>query len=93
MSYECGRENGENNGGHLEGVRGVRSGGPGGERGAGRGWQGGTGVVARADADGFIHDGRVRGLAPEGVSRRKAYKDAMAWLFSTAENPDVWMFR
>lgn len=93
MSYECRRENGEDNGGHLEGVHGVRGGGPCGERGAGRGREGGAGVVACADADDFVHDGRVRWLAPEVVSRRKAYKDAMAWLFDPGQDPDAWMFK
>lgn len=32
-------------------------------------------------------------LAPEAVSRRKAYNDAMAWLFSEEENPDLWMLK
>lgn len=50
-------------------------------------------VVASADADDFVHDGCVRRLAPEAVSRRKAYNDAMAWLFTEKENPDLWMLK
>lgn len=46
-----------------------------------------------ADADDFVHDGCVRRLAPEAVSRRKAYNDAMAWLFTEKENPDLWMLK
>ncbi len=87
------RENGEDNGGHLEGVHGVRGGSPGGERRAGRGREGGAGVVACGDADDFVQDGRVRRLAPEVVSRRKAYQDAMAWLFDAGQNPDAWMLK
>lgn len=30
---------------------------------------------------------------PEAVSRRKAYNDAMAWLFTEEENPDLWMLK
>ena len=95
-TYSCKqgrRENGEDNGGHLEGVRGVRGGGPGGERRAGSGREGGAGVVAYGDADDFVQDGRVRRLAPEVVSRRKAYKDAMAWLFDSGRNADAWMLK
>lgn len=93
MSYECRKENGKNLSGHLEGVRGGGGGRSGGKRRSGNGRKGEFRVVASADADDFVHDGCVRRLAPEAVSRRKAYNDAMAWLFSEEENPDLWMLK
>lgn len=93
MSYECRKENGKDLSGHLEGACGGDRGGVDGERCAGGCGEGGVRVVASADADDFVHDGCVRRLAPEAVSRRKAYNDAMAWLFTEKENPDLWMLK
>lgn len=50
-------------------------------------------VVALGDTDDCVHDGCVRRLAPETVSWRTAYKDAMAWLLSPESNPDAWMLK
>lgn len=93
MSYERRRKNGEDHGGHLEGVRGCGGGGVDGERGAGDCRESGVRVVALGDTDDCVHDGCVRRLAPETVSWRKAYKDAMAWLLSPESNPDAWMLK
>lgn len=93
MSYECRKENGKDLSGHLEGVRGGGGGRFGGKRRSGNGRKGEFCVVASADADDFVQDGCVRRLAPEAVSRRKAYNDAMAWLFTEKENPDLWMLK
>lgn len=93
MSYERRRSNGKDNGGHLEGVCGGGGGRSGGKRRSGNVRKGEFRVVASADADDFVHDGCVRRLAPEAVSRRKAYNDAMAWLFTEEENPDLWMLK
>lgn len=93
MSYECREKNSEDNRGHLEGAGGGDSGGPGGECGAGGGGKGGRGVVAPADADGLMRDGGVRKVAPSAGGRRKAFMDAMAWLFDPGKNPDAWMLR
>ena len=93
MSYECREKNPEDNRGHLEDAGGGDSGGPGGKHRRGGGRKGGRGVVASADADGLIRDGGVRRRDPEAVSRRKAYKDAMAWFFDPDKNPDAWMLK
>lgn len=93
MSYECREKNAKDYRGHLEGAGGGGSGGPGGERRAGGGRKRGCGVVASADADGLVRDGGVRGLAPGTAGRRKAFMDAMAWLFDPEKNPDAWMLR
>lgn len=79
--------------GHLEGVRGCGGGGADGERCADGHGKGAVRVVALGDTDDCVHDGCVRRLAPETVSWRKAYKDAMAWLFNPESNPDAWMLK
>uniref|UniRef100_UPI004028C0EC hypothetical protein n=1 Tax=Candidatus Cryptobacteroides bacterium TaxID=3085639 RepID=UPI004028C0EC len=93
MSYECRKENGKDLSGHLEGVRGGGGGRSGGKRRSGIARQLDYRLVASDDTDDFVHDGCVRRLAPEAVSRRKAYNDAMAWLFTEKENPDLWMLK
>ncbi len=93
MNYEQRRENGEDHDEHLEDVRGRSGGGFGGEHRPGRGGKGGLGVVASADADAGVRRGGMPGLDPKAGGRRKAFEDAMAWLFSPESDPDAWMFR
>lgn len=93
MSYERRRSNGEDNGGHLEGVRGGDRGGVDGERCAGGGGEGEFRVVASADAGDSVHLGGMPRLDPKISGRRKAFEAAMAWLFSPENNPDAWMLK
>lgn len=93
MSYERRRSNGEDNGGHLEGVRGGGRSGVDGERGAGGCGEGGVRVVAPADAGDSVHLGGMPRLDPKISGRRKAFEAAMAWLFSPESNPDAWMLK
>ena len=91
MSYERRRKNGENHGGHLEGVRGSGRSGVDGERGGGGCGEGGVRVVApgdSGDSDGFRRDGTDPHKAR---SRRKTFEAEMEWLFNPESNPDAWM--
>lgn len=91
MSYERRRKNGEDHGGHLEGVRGCGGGSTDGERGAGGCGKGGVRLVASADA-GDCDELRGDGTDPHKArSRRKAFEAAMEWLFNPESNPDAWM--
>ncbi len=93
MSYERRRKNGEDHGGHLEGVRGCGGGGVDGERGAGGYGEGGVRLVASADAgdsDELRGDGECHHKAR---SRCKTFEAAMEWLFNPESNPDAWMLK
>lgn len=93
MSYERRRKNAENDGGHLESVRGCGRRGVDGERGAGGSGEGGVRVVASGDAgdsDELRGDGECHHKAR---SRRKAFEAEMAWLFEPECNPDAWMLK
>lgn len=91
MSYERRRKNGENHGGHLEGVRGCGRSGVDGERGAGGCGEGGVRLVASADPG---DSDELRGNGDrnhKATSRRKTFEAAMEWLFNPESNPDAWM--
>ncbi|MDD7454975.1 MAG: hypothetical protein PUK70_01795 [Bacteroidales bacterium] len=93
MSYERRGKNEKNHCEHLESVRSGGCSGAGGKCGASSDGKGGVRLVASADAGNCIRNGRVRRLAPEVADRRKAYEDAMAWLFSPESNTDAWMLK
>lgn len=48
-------------------------------------------LLASAYLGDHVDDGRLRQLYKKTGSRRKAFEDAMAWLFSPEFNPDAWM--
>lgn len=94
MSYDYrNRVCGEVATGDLEGSHGCDCSGAGGERRSGDDGKGGVRLVASADAGDSVDDGRLRKLGKTVKGRRKAFQDAMAWLFSPERNPDAWMIK
>ena len=91
MSYEIRRNDGEDAAGHLERHDGDNSSRPGGERGSGNDGESELRLLASAYPGDHVDDGRLRQLYKKTGSRRKAFEDAMAWLFSPERNPDAWM--
>lgn len=93
MSYEFRRNDGEDAAGHLERHDGDNCRRPGGERGSGDGGKSELRLVASAYSGDSVDDGRLRKLGKTVSGRRKAFEDAMAWLYSPELNPDAWMIK
>ena len=93
MSYEIRRNDGEDAAGHLERHDGDNCRRPGGERGSGDGGKSELRLVASAYSGDSVDDGRLRKLGKTVSGRRKAFEDAMAWLYSPERNPDAWMIK
>lgn len=94
MSYEHrNRFYGEDAAGHLESHDGDNSGRTDGERRSGDGGESELRILASADSGDSVDDGRLRQRDKKASGRRKAFENAMAWLFSPERNPDAWMIK
>lgn len=94
MSYE--RRNrfyGEVTVGDLERTHDSAGCGPGSKCGSGNDGESELRLVAPADSGDSVDDGRLRKLGKTVSGRRKAFEDAMAWLYSPERNPDAWMIK